>query len=87
MDYAEHNVYVGRKADGSETMFFGEETFGWGLQQQGITLLATLSFARPVGAPMADFALLDVTKEEEWRDMRLTQEFVKKAKEALISWL
>ncbi len=86
MDYAEHNVYVGRKADGSETMF-GEETLGWGLPQQGITLLATLSFARPVGAPMADFALFDVTKKEEWHNMCLTPEFIAKAKEALISWL
>ena len=86
MDYAEHTVYVGRKADG-DVFNFGEETLGWGLAQQGITLLATLSFARPVGAPMADFALFDVRKKGEWCDMHLTPDFVKKAKEALISWL
>ena len=56
-----YQVYVGKK-EGGKPFFFGEETLGWGLSKQGITLLATLSFDRPEGAPLAAFTLHDVDK-------------------------
>jgi hypothetical protein len=81
-----YQVYVGKK-EGGEPYFFGEETLGWGLREQGITLLATLHFDRPEGAPLNALALHDVDKSGEWAHMRLPPEYIKTAQEVLISWL
>jgi hypothetical protein len=81
-----YQVYVGEKA-GGKPFFFGEETHGYGLREQGINLLATLHFDKPEGAPLEAFALHDVDKFGEWVHMRLPPEYIGAAKEALISWL